>query len=37
MKNGSTHLVVGRPITKAENKIDAVNRILKEMEGALHE
>ena len=37
LENGATHLVVGRPITKAENKIDAVNRILKEMEGALHE
>ena len=37
LENGATHLVVGRPITKAENKIDAVNRILKEMEGAFHE
>ena len=32
--NGSTHLVVGRPITKAENKQEAVRKILEEMEGA---
>lgn len=32
--NGSTHLVVGRPITQAENKQEAVRKILEEMEGA---
>lgn len=32
--NGSTHLVVGRPITMAENKQEAVRKILEEMEGA---
>lgn len=32
--NGSTHLVVGRPITQAENKQKAVRKILEEMEGA---
>lgn len=32
--NGSTHLVVGRPITRAENKQEAVRKILEEMEGA---
>lgn len=35
--NGSTHLVVGRPITKAENKQEAVRKILDEMEGAWKE
>ena len=32
--NGSTHLVVGRPITQADNKQEAVRKILEEMEGA---
>lgn len=32
--NGSTHLVVGRPITQADNKQEAVQKILEEMEGA---
>ena len=31
---GSTHLVVGRPITRADNKQEAVRKILEEMEGA---
>lgn len=35
--NGSTHLVVGRPITKAEDKQEAVRKILEEMEGAWKE
>ena len=34
LQNGATHLVVGRPITQAENKLAAVQSILKEMEGA---
>ena len=33
IKNGSTHLVVGRPITKAENKIAAVESIVGEIRG----
>ena len=33
IKNGSTHLVVGRPITKAENKIAAVESIVSEIRG----
>jgi orotidine-5'-phosphate decarboxylase len=37
LKNGATHLVIGRPITKAENKVEAVHKILEEMEGALNE
>lgn len=37
IQNGSTHLVVGRPITKAENKQEAVRKILEEMEGAWKE
>ncbi len=37
IRNGSTHLVVGRPITKAENKQEAVRKILEEMEGAWKE
>ncbi len=32
--NGSTHLVVGRPITQAKDKQEAVRKILEEMEGA---
>ena len=32
--NGSTHLVAGRPITRADNKQEAVRKILEEMEGA---
>lgn len=35
--SGSTHLVVGRPITKAEDKQEAVRKILEEMEGAWKE
>lgn len=37
IQNGSTHLVVGRPITRAENKQEAVRKILEEMEGAWKE
>jgi orotidine-5'-phosphate decarboxylase len=33
LKNGATHLVIGRPITKAADKQDAVRKILEEMEG----
>ena len=33
IRNGSTHLVVGRPITKAENKIAAVESIVSEIRG----
>lgn len=32
--NGSTHLVVGRPITQAKDKQEAVRKTLEEMEGA---
>jgi orotidine-5'-phosphate decarboxylase len=35
LRSGATHLVIGRPITKAENKVEAVHKILEEMEGAL--
>lgn len=35
LQNGSTHLVVGRPITKAADKKAAAEKILEEMEGAL--
>ena len=33
LQNGSTHLVVGRPITKAADKQEAARKILEEMEG----
>lgn len=33
LKNGATHLVVGRPITKADDKQEAVSKILQEMKG----
>ena len=33
LQNGSTHLVVGRPITKAADKQEAARMILEEMEG----
>lgn len=33
IKNGATHLVVGRPITKAENKQAAVKNIVEEIRG----
>ncbi len=33
VRNGSTHLVVGRPVTKAENKIAAVESIVSEIRG----
>ena len=31
LKNGATHLVIGRPITQAEDRQDAVRAILKEI------
>ncbi len=31
LDNGASHLVIGRPITKAENKVAAVENILKEI------
>ena len=34
LKNGASHLVIGRPITKAENKKVAVENILAEIRGA---
>jgi orotidine-5'-phosphate decarboxylase len=33
LKNGASHIVVGRPITKAENKIKAANDIVAEIRG----
>ena len=35
LKNGSSHLVVGRPITGAENRVAAARKIVDEMEEAL--
>ena len=32
-KNGSSHIVVGRPITKAEDKIAAAQSIVAEIRG----
>lgn len=37
LANGSTHLVVGRPITAAEDKLAAVEKILEEMKEGLDE
>lgn len=37
IKNGSSHIVVGRPITKAGNKIMAVQNILSEIRGVDNE
>lgn len=35
LKNGASHLVIGRPVTKADNPVASAESILKEMEGAL--
>lgn len=35
LKNGASHLVIGRPITKADNPVASAESILKEMEVAL--
>ena len=35
LKNGSSHLVVGRPITGAENRVAAARKIVDEIEEAL--
>ncbi len=35
IKNGATHLVVGRPITDSKDPVDAVNKILEEIEDAI--
>ena len=32
-KNGSSHIVVGRPITQAENKIEAAKKLVEEIKG----
>lgn len=32
--NGASHIVIGRPITSANNPLDAVKKILEEIEGA---
>lgn len=37
LKNGSTHLVIGRPITGAKDKVKALLDIFEEMKGSLHE
>ncbi|MDD4320676.1 MAG: orotidine-5'-phosphate decarboxylase [Acidaminococcaceae bacterium] len=37
MKNGSTHIVVGRPITQAEDKIMAAQNIIAEIRGVGNE
>lgn len=34
LRNGATQLVIGRPITRAADKKEAVRKILEEMEGA---
>ena len=34
LRNGASRLVIGRPITKAENKVAAVENILEEIRGA---
>ena len=36
IKNGATHLVIGRPITDAKDPIDAANKILEEIEEAIN-
>ena len=35
IKNGATHIVVGRPITGAKDKLDAVKKVLDEIEEAI--
>ena len=35
IKNGATHLVVGRPITDAKDPVDAAEKILEEIEEAI--
>lgn len=35
IKAGATRIVVGRPITKAENRLDATNRIIDEIASAI--
>jgi orotidine-5'-phosphate decarboxylase len=35
MKNGSTYIVVGRPITREKNKADAARKIVEEMDSVL--
>jgi orotidine-5'-phosphate decarboxylase len=35
MKNGSSYIVVGRPITREKNKADAARKIVEEMDSAL--
>ena len=37
IKNGATHLVVGRPITKAENKKASVENIVQEIRGVTND
>ena len=32
IRNGSDFIVIGRPILKAENRVDAAKKVLKEME-----
>ena len=36
-KNGSSHIVVGRPITQAENKVAAAEAIAAEIRGVENE
>ena len=37
LSEGATHLVIGRPITKAEDKKTAVQNILQEIGSELHD